>query len=127
MKRDLTSVRILIVEDDLALLKVLNSYLIKCGAIVYQATNGEIAYGLVEKHEIDFVLSDIQMPVMSGVELLKKIRLMRSHIPIVLLATGQAELTQKEAIEFGAAGLIHKPFGLKFLNEEIIKLINKKI
>lgn len=116
---------ILIVEDDSALLKVLCIYFKKTGAIVFQATNGQEAYKIVENENIHFVLSDVQMPIMDGVELLKKIRITKPVIPIILLATGQSELTKDEAVKFGASGLIHKPFKLLFLHQEIEKLINK--
>jgi CheY-like chemotaxis protein len=116
---------ILIVEDDSALLKVLSTYLKKAGATVFQATNGQEAYQIVETENIHFVLSDVQMPIMNGVELLKKIRVTKPIIPIVLLATGQAELTKDDALKFGASGLIHKPFKLLSLHDEIVRLMNK--
>lgn len=118
---------ILVVEDDSALLKVLCTYLKRTGATVFQATNGQEAYQIVENENIHFVLSDVQMPIMDGVELLKKIRTTKPISPIILLATGQTEFTRDEAIKFGASGLIHKPFKLLSLHGEILRLMNKGI
>lgn len=124
MKINWEIITILLVEDDPALLKVLSIYFKRIGGIVFQASNGQEAIQIVESEKIDIVLSDVQMPIMGGVELLKTIRLTRPIIPIVLLTTGQAELTKKDALEFGASGLIHKPFKLKTLGDEVEKLLS---
>lgn len=116
---------ILVVEDDSALLKVLSTYFKRTGATVFQATNGQEAYQIVENENIHFILSDVQMPIMNGVELLKKIRISKPIIPIILLATGQSELTKEDALKLGASGLIHKPFKLLSLHDEILRLMNK--
>jgi DNA-binding response OmpR family regulator len=127
MKKNWNGLNILIVEDDVFLLEVLCDYFKKTKATVFQAVNGEEAFAIVDTDAIDFVLSDVQMPVMDGVELLKKIRIKRPDVPIILLATGQSQLTKESAIEFGASGLIHKPFNLTELSEEIEKLVQSRL
>lgn len=110
---------IMIVEDDTDMLDVISGIFQDTGAKVLTATNGKEAFELLLHSKIDFVLSDVQMPIMNGTDLLKKIRIRNPEIPIVLLATGQSSLTPESAKELGAADLIHKPFKMN----EITKLV----
>lgn len=119
MKKTLVGMNILVVEDDQVLRELICDYFQETGATIFQAANGQLGFQIVEAENIDLVLSDVQMPVMDGVELLKKIRANNSTIPFVLLATGQCQLTEESAISSGASGLIHKPFKL---NEVIAKI-----
>jgi DNA-binding response OmpR family regulator len=114
---------ILVVEDDPYMLEALGDYLQRSGATVLRALNGSIAFQLIESKRIDLVLSDVQMPVMDGIELLKRVRVKNPKVPIVLLATGQSQLTEESALALGAAGLIHKPFNLKVLGDKISELL----
>jgi CheY-like chemotaxis protein len=110
---------VLIVEDDDKMRETLCDAITRLGVQIFSAENGEKAFHLIESHKIHFVLSDVQMPVMTGVELLRKVKEKNPTIPIFLLATGQAQLTEKEALAFGAIGLLHKPFHLRALIEKI--------
>jgi DNA-binding response OmpR family regulator len=123
MKKMLIGTNILIVEDDPILLELICDYFSMTGATVFQAVNGQLAFQIIESNSIDLVLSDVQMPVMNGFELLKKIRANNSSIPFVLLVTGQCELTENDALTSGASGLVHKPFKLNELNEKIHQLL----
>jgi CheY-like chemotaxis protein len=117
---------ILVVDDDLDMLVVLGELFQDEGAKVYSASNGQKALDVLSQHKVDFILSDIQMPVVDGVALLKQIRAQNKEIPIVLLATGQSNLTVDSAISLGAAGLIYKPFeGLGLLNTVKTLLTNQ--
>lgn len=121
MKKTLIGLNILIVEDDQVLLELMCDYFEGTGATIFQAANGELAFQVVEKERIDLVLSDVQMPVMDGLELLRKIRAKNSTLPFVLLVTGQCEINEESALKTGAYGLIRKPF--KF--NEVIEKINQ--
>ena len=107
--------RILIAEDDASLLKVMASFLRKRGAVISEANNGQEAADLLSKESFDLVLSDVQMPIMTGIELLVKIREKHKTIPVVLLVTGQAQVTEAESMAKGAIGLVQKPFKLAVL------------
>lgn len=112
---NLDGFRILVVEDDSDLKEIICDFLSLTNANVLSAGNGKEAMVILGKEKIDFVMSDIQMPFMDGLELLKAIRKNDSKIPIVLMATGQSQLTEVEAKKMGAAGLINKPFNQDFL------------
>jgi two-component system response regulator AtoC len=121
------NLRILLVEDDIELLQVLAEVFSAICPNVHRAQNGEEALRIMEKFSIDFIISDIQMPVMDGLELLKKVRQLNPDLPVVLLTTGQSELTEGDALAFGAVGLLHKPFKLKVIKKFYENLIQKRI
>lgn len=123
MRKTLVGMNILVVEDDRVLRELISDYFEMTGATIFQADNGQVGLQIVEKEMIDLVLSDVQMPVMDGIELLKKIRANNSTIPFVLLVTGQCELTEESALASGASGLIRKPFKMNEVIEQINQLL----
>lgn len=70
---DWSHINILVVEDDLAMLEMICLSLERKQAGIFTATNGVEAFNIVESKKVDIVVSDIMMPVMDGIELLKKI------------------------------------------------------
>ena len=64
------------------------------------------------------ILSDINMPGMSGLEMLPKVKVARPNVPVMITAYGD-EATKKKAAELGAAGLLTKPIDFLLLREEI--------
>lgn len=119
----MSAVNILVVEDDDDLREVLFEFMVKTGQKVFTAANGKDALHIINSQKIDIVLSDIQMPEMTGVELLEAIISKSGHQPKVLLATGHSPLTQKEAIEKGAVALLNKPYSFDMLKTIINGLI----
>ena len=70
-------------------------------------------------HEVVLILSDINMPGMSGLEMLPKVRAERPDVPVIMItAYGDAE-TRRKAIEGGAIGLLTKPIDFVLLRQEI--------
>ncbi len=87
------------------------------------AGNGRSALKQMERHTFDMVFSDIQMPEMDGMALLKHIRDENSKLPFVIIsAFGQESMAQK-ALTAGASDVINKPFG----REQIVNVIHKFI
>lgn len=115
---DWKNLRMLIVEDEDVLRDAIQALFQKKGCHVFSAENGRKAFAVVEKEKIDFVVSDVRMPDGDGLELLSKLRERNPDLPLVLLATGFADLTEEEAIKRGAVALIHKPFrGAKLVQQ----------
>ena len=65
------------------------------------------------------ILSDINMPGMSGLEMLPKVRTMRPEVPIIMITAYGDPETKRKAIEGGATGLLTKPIDFTLLREEI--------
>jgi len=111
----LKGLKILIVEDDPDLLGILGEFLAMQGADVTQALNGKEALEILNARTFDLVLSDVQMPVMDGVELIRHIKQKDKNSPIVFLTTGHSSLDEISAQDLGAAAFIVKPFKLQHL------------
>ena len=118
------TVTILVVDDepDLEAL-VLQKFRrqIRDGAVAFVfAHDGIEALQSIEQHaDVDMVVSDINMPGMSGLEMLPKVRAERPDVPVIMItAYGDAE-TRRKAIERGAVGLLTKPIDFALLRHEI--------
>lgn len=119
--------KLLIVEDDLDL----RYYLKKClesHYIIYEARNG--AEGLKKTGQVvpDLIISDIMMPEMDGLEMIRKIKDDRalSHIPIILLTAKTDIEQQNEGLETGAFDYICKPFNTAILLNKIDNIFEQQ-
>jgi DNA-binding NtrC family response regulator len=103
--------KVLIVEDDNAMAQMCAKLIRRRGHLPLITGCGHDALALVrEAGDIDVVISDIQMPHMSGVELLSRLRALDETLPVILV-TGYAHLcSPSQAIALGATDYIMKPF-----------------
>ncbi len=75
--------------------------------------------GETREHSLILILSDINMPGMTGLEMLPKVKEMRPEVPVIMItAYGDAD-TKRKALEKGASGLLTKPIDFSALREEI--------
>lgn len=112
---------ILVVDDDALITLNMVDHLTDLGHIVLEAYSGRDALALLEKHpEIAALITDYSMPLMNGVELAEKARLLRPDLP-VLLSTGYAELPEGLACTFPR---IEKPFREDELAEKVNALLS---
>ncbi len=89
-------IKILLCEDQINILNLLTLQLEKKGYIITKATNGKIALDLFENSKFDLVITDIMMPVLNGLDLLKYIREINQDIPVIILsALGEINDLQK--------------------------------
>ena len=118
---------LLLVEDNEELLHLMVS-LLRSEFHVFTAKDGKEAFELVEKEDIDLIVSDLRMPIMDGIELCHKIKedLNYSHIPFIILTATQKEEDRAEAYNVGADGYLSKPFNLTVLHAKIKNLLSKK-
>jgi signal transduction histidine kinase/DNA-binding response OmpR family regulator len=92
---------------------------------VIVANNGQEAIDLLDRNDINVVVSDVMMPVMSGTELCNRIKtnIHWSHIPVILLTARAAEEYKIEGLEMGADDYITKPFNFNLLKLRIRKFL----
>nr|WP_237264535.1 response regulator [Thiomicrorhabdus immobilis] len=125
MDRDL---KILVVDDFSTMRKIVKDLLNELGFSQYdEADDGETAWPMIQSGEYDFIVSDWNMPKMSGVELLKKVRA-HPHLKNTpfLLITAEAKRSQIiEAAEAGVDAYIVKPFTAATLYENIHQTLKK--
>ena len=120
---------ILVVEDNLEMLEFVSKKLME-RYTVYRAMDGIEALKVLNEQEIDLVVSDVMMPNMDGMELLRTIKTQvgYSHIPVVLLTAKSNLQTKIEGLELGADAYIEKPFSLEHLQVKISSLLkNRKL
>jgi EAL domain-containing protein (putative c-di-GMP-specific phosphodiesterase class I)/ActR/RegA family two-component response regulator len=107
--------RVLIADDEVALLRVYKHALASAGYAVDMANDGAQAIRLVTLGEYDTIVSDISMPGMDGLELLRAIRHHDLDVPVVLVTGDPALATAMRALEYGAFRYLPKPFQLDAL------------
>lgn len=102
---------IVLIDDDLDLLDLLSSFFKQRGYKVHAFSNAEEALIEIENKrlEADVVISDLKLPVMSGLDFIKRIRRSNSSLPIILMTSEGSVETAVEAIEAGAYDFVLKP------------------
>jgi EAL domain-containing protein (putative c-di-GMP-specific phosphodiesterase class I) len=115
--------QILIVDDEPALRRAIGRLLSDHGYEASLAGDGREAMAFLERRRFDLIVSDILMPGMDGIELLRKVRDSDPDVPVVLL-TGDPEVrTAQSAVNFGAYRYLTKPFR----PEEMVEVVAKAV
>ena len=109
--------KILVVDDEPEVCRMLEKFLESKGNTVYKAFNGEMALKLVKEERPHIVLLDIKMPGMNGLECLAKIMEIDKNLGVIMITAIKEEETGKEAMRLGAYDYITKPLDLNYLEE----------
>jgi two-component system response regulator AtoC len=118
--------RILAVDDEPSMRRLLEISLRQAGYQPVVAANGKEALSFIKSEHIDLVLSDLHMPSMNGLELLKAIRAESDFLPFIMV-TAQGEIkTAVEAMKLGAEDYILRPFDLETLEVAIAKALSSQ-
>lgn len=118
----------LIVDDSSVMRKIVERSLRQAGvefAAVYEASNGKDALHVVEQQALDLILSDINMPVMNGLEFVENLQKVPNaqHIPVVMITTEGSESHVLKALSCGARGYIRKPFTPDEVKEHVLPVL----
>jgi len=103
--------RILVVDDESQITRVLRSSLSAQGYDVYTALDANTALKIFEEWHPDLIIVDLVMPQMNGIEFCRRVRLV-SQVPIIVLSVKGDERTKVEALDIGADDCVTKPFGI---------------
>jgi len=103
--------RILVVDDEPQLTRVLRTGLKSRGYEVRVAEDGQMGFATFNDWQPDLVITDLAMPNMDGLELCRKVR-KSSQVPIIILSAKGEERTKVEALDIGADDFVTKPFGI---------------
>lgn len=103
--------RILVVDDEPQIARVLRRGLSARGYEVQTASDGEEALSTFSQWPADLVITDLSMPQMGGLELCRRLRKL-SQVPIIVLSVKGEEKTKVEALDAGADDYVTKPFGM---------------
>jgi len=114
--------KVLLLEDDVALSDIVGEHLKDRGFDVTLAYTGDEALDYLVDEKYDLALLDINTPNMSGLEVLRTIREYKNNTPIIIVTAYQDTRHLKEAFENGGDDYIKKPFDLEELDQRINKL-----
>ncbi|MBQ3571294.1 MAG: response regulator transcription factor [Clostridia bacterium] len=111
---------VLVVEDEVNILKLMTIRLKKSGFNVFNAENGEEALAVCRKEEIDIIVADVMMPVMDGFEMIEHLRAEGKSIPVIIATAKESLEDKKIGFNLGADDYMVKPID----HEELVLRIN---
>jgi len=120
----LQSLTILYAEDEVGIRENIADSLSYYVKEVYEAENGAQAFEIYEEKKPDIILSDIHMPILNGIEFVKKVRLTNREIPIVMITAHTDKKYLMEAVELHMEKYIVKPLELDALFDTLEKCVN---
>ncbi len=113
--------RILVVDDEENMLMMLKTFFVEKEYVCFTAKDGKEALKVLNSEEVDLVITDMKMPEMDGLELLRVIKEKYSSISAVIMTGFAEEYTTTEALNLGADGYITKPFR----NKELLLILKR--
>ncbi|MFD3303794.1 response regulator [Alteromonas macleodii] len=125
--RNYSDCKVLVVDDMSTMRKIVTNLLVDVGFAkekIADADDGITAQHYLENNEVDFIVTDWNMPKVTGIELLRWVRSHERHKNVpVLMVTAEAKKEQiVEAAQAGVNGYIVKPFNSKTLSQKIAKI-----
>jgi EAL domain-containing protein (putative c-di-GMP-specific phosphodiesterase class I)/CheY-like chemotaxis protein len=124
MPRDAkVSGHILLADDEPLLVNSLKRVLEDSGHTVETAPDGRTALDIIERQQFDTIISDISMPEVGGLELLRAVRERDPDVPVILITGKPAVETAVEAVEHGIVAYLVKPFSLDQFHQAITKAV----
>jgi two-component system chemotaxis response regulator CheY len=123
-----TDIKFLVVDDFSTMRRIVRGLLKEMGCNnVDEAEDGQVALNILRSGRIEFVVSDINMPVMNGFDLLKAMKAddTLKHIPVLMVTAEARKEDIVLAAQSGAAGYIVKPFTKATLEEKVQKILLK--
>ena len=114
---------ILTIDDSASIRQMVAMTLRSAGHTVIEAVDGSQGYDQATSHTLDAIITDLNMPIMNGIEFIRKYRTHPSSkgVPILLLTTESDDELKRQAKEAGATGWIAKPFK----QDQLIAVIKK--
>jgi two-component system chemotaxis response regulator CheY len=124
----MAAMTVLIVDDSSVMRKIVERALRQSGldlARVLEAGNGGEGIAVLEQGRVDLIISDINMPTMTGLEFLRQIqsRSLAPGVPVVMITTESGAEHVREALAAGAQGYIRKPFTADQVRDRVLPLL----
>ena len=121
------SARILVVDDEAHIVQVVALKFRNAGLEVETASDGDEALALVRRTPFDLVVTDLQMPTMSGIELARAMAAdsKLASIPVLMLTARGHLLREGEADSANIARVVHKPFSPRGLLADVVELLEE--
>ncbi|MFH1859790.1 MAG: response regulator [bacterium] len=119
--------KILVVDDDIAIVRMIEFKLKTAGLEVTCAFNGQEALDKISEDKPDVIITDINMPLMTGIELVRQLKssVQTMDIPIIILTARGEDEQKEEAGQIGANVFVNKPFAPSKLLEIVQQIAGK--
>jgi two-component system, chemotaxis family, chemotaxis protein CheY len=121
-----TSIKVLVVDDFATMRRILKNILKQLGfKNLVEADDGTTAWDILEDQKIDLVLADWNMPKMTGLELLKKVRASENYakVPFLMVTAEAQKQNVIEAVQAGVSNYVVKPFTAEAISEKLEKIL----
>ena len=117
--------RLLIVDDELSMRQFLTHLFQRDGHAIRVAENGRKAMAMLREQAADVIISDVKMPDMGGIDLLRAARELQPEVEVIMMTAFANEQTAHEAFLLGAFDFVHKPFDNDLLKEKVARALQK--
>lgn len=118
--------KVLAADDDRGLLEVLSMILEDAGHSVTTARDGSVALQLIRTHRPDLLIADINMPILDGFSLVRRLRDQGDPLPVILLTARNHEIDEAMGLELGADDYITKPYSSRLLLARVAALVRRE-
>jgi DNA-binding NtrC family response regulator len=119
--------RILIVDDEESVREMLADLFGILGYEPIVARNGKEALNLLEKQQVSLVISDIKMPIMDGIEMVRQVRERYPSLDVILITGYKPDYSWKEVMKAGACDYITKPFDIDTIEKKVKACLESKL
>ncbi len=116
---------ILLIEDDRALNKAISIYFKKEEFHVISCYCGQEALNTLLQNNLDLIILDINLPDLSGFDLIKQIKIINSNIPILILSACDLDSDILHGFNLGAEDYVTKPFNIEILHKKINVILKR--
>lgn len=116
---------ILLIEDDRPLNKAISVYFKKEKFYVLSSFSGQEALDILSQNNLDLIILDINLPDLSGFDLIEQIKIINSNIPILILSACDLDSAILHGFNLGAEDYVTKPFNIEILHKKINVILKK--
>ena len=116
-----SSIRVLLIDDEVGYVNVLANRLTRRGLVVEKATSGAEAIQTVRRRDFDVAILDLKMEDMDGIEVLRILKQMDQRMEVIMLTGHGSQTAAREGVKFGAFDYLIKPCELENLLEKIVQ------
>ena len=117
--------RLLLIDDDPSLLEVLTLAFEDAGHLVVTALDGAAGFRAIEAGGVELVVSDVNMPLVDGFSLCKKLRQRGNDVPLILLTSRDSDIDEALGLDGGADDYVSKPFSTRVLLLRVAALLRR--
>src|SRR5512136_72469 len=115
--------RVLIVDDEPSVRQILSEWMRKKNFHVFEAEGGRQAMEMIQRDDPDIVISDVVMPGLDGIQLLKEAKAVKADIPFLMISGYPSRSTALDIMKYGASDYLPKPF----TPEELVNRVSRTL